>query len=64
MTLCSATRGLDLLRSRNSMHYLAVSTPRMKCVLNLTNYATALHLVQPGRVALLPADERPDHLRH
>jgi len=50
MTLCSATRGLELLRSRNPMHYLAVSTPRMKCVLNLTNYATALHLVQPGRV--------------
>ncbi len=52
MTLCSATRGLDFLRIRNSMHYLAVSTSRMKCVLNLTKHATAVHFAQPGRVAM------------
>lgn len=58
MTLCSATRGLDFLRIRNSMHYLAVSTSRMKCVLNLTKHATAMHFAQPGRVALMVGPKR------
>jgi len=33
ITLCSATRGLDIFARREPMHYLAVSRPRMASVL-------------------------------
>jgi hypothetical protein len=60
MTLCSATRGLGCVAIRDPMHYLAVSTPRMKCVLNLTKHATAVHFAQPGRVAVMVGPNRLD----